>query len=126
MCLCIPNFPFRNTIVIDKDSNQEQLMARPCLVPVEYKNTKRPFVNAAHFPHHNYIHFRNTENLVHEELPAPPTFNGFVQGKYFGLGGSIGHVLRNKYLKHRQSGEDQIPGIKDQKSDNVVDNNEKK
>src|SRR5271154_3985788 len=73
MCLCLPNFPFRNTIVIDKNSDQEQLMAHPCLVPAEYKKTKRLFGNAAHFLHRNYIHFRNTENLAREELPAPPT-----------------------------------------------------
>jgi hypothetical protein len=131
MCLWIPNFPFRNArdniIVIGKDSNLEHVMRHPCLVPAEHKEEKERlfqrqlFVNAANFPHHNYVHVRNTENLVHEELPAPPTFNGFMQGKYVRFGGSMGNILRSKYLKHRQSGGDKILGTEGQKSDIVKD-----
>jgi hypothetical protein len=97
MCLFIPNFPFRNTIVVDTNGNDD--FARPLLGAPQQLKTKRPIIWAPNFPHQNYIQFRNSQSLTHDEIPAPPIRNGIKLGRIFRFGESSRVILRNRFVK---------------------------
>lgn len=96
----MPSFPFRNTIVIDTKGKEEEIFARPCLPGPSFEKTRRPIIWAPHFPYQNYVHIRNPENILQEEIPAPPQNKGVKFGK-FSSGGTVGTsaILRNRFKK---------------------------
>ena len=125
MCLCIPHSLWRNTVIIDKGCDVDEMMARPCVAPAAAPKTRRLWVFAPYFIHHNYIHFRNTKHLVDEEIPGPPMLNG-IRGKRFRFGGSLASVLRNRYLQHGSAEDVTSAIVKEEQSDILSYVDEKK
>lgn len=114
MCLCIPSFPFRNTIIIDKngdDNKEAPIPVRAFFPPQQTVKTWRPFTIVPFFPHHNYVHVRDTARITSDEIPAPPVFNGT---------GFSACVLRNRFLNQKSFEEVQNqPHLLDEKDERV-------
>lgn len=132
MCLCMPSFPFRNIITIDKnwdDTNEAPISvpARDFFLPQQHAKTWRPIISYARFPHHNYVHVRHTERIAEDETPAPPVFNGasmkyHAGAKFFHCRGFTAHLLRNRFGKRNiEENHDQIQPDTEKPAEKVRD-----
>ncbi|KAE8442172.1 hypothetical protein EG329_003760 [Mollisiaceae sp. DMI_Dod_QoI] len=97
MCLCIPNFPFRNTIIIDRDNDDTEASVRAFFnAPQEPRKTRRLFVYGAFFPHHNTIHYRKAHTKIsYQDLPSSQHESGLME-RHPTLGSIVKNILHNR------------------------------
>jgi len=101
------------------------MMARPCVASAAAPKTRRVWVFAPNFVHHNYLYYCNTKYLVDEEIPGPPMLNG-IRRKHFRFGGSLASVLYNRYLQYGSAEDVILAIVKEEQSDILTYVKEKK